>query len=239
MQRLSIFVHVIVCFELCAAAQSPAQAPDPGFRVPTAIRPAQRKWVDPNFGAEALTNMDSLDNSQLLRIGDLISIRVLEDNRAAIPSRISPSGEVYSPYLGPIKSAGLTSKELAFQLKAKLEEQKFFPAAHVMVALDKLAADVPTGTDCTVEFVVAFGAVAKTGKYDYPPFEDLTVSDLIARAGGLTSDEKNPKIYIDRRTPQGRKRILVNTQAALSKKHGEYDLILRIDDVLIVTREVH
>ncbi len=235
MQRLSIFVHVMVCFGLCAAEQSPSEAPDPGFRVPPIVKPAQRKWVDPAFGAEVLTNMDALDNSQLLRIGDVISIRVLEDKREALPSQISPSGEAYSPYLGPVKSAGLTSKELAFQLKARLEEQKFFPVAHVMVSLDKLAPPGIQGCfSYKIEFVTVFGAVAKAGKYDLPAFEDHTVSDLLHRAGGLTAKQKAPMICIHRKTPQGVKRILVNSQAALNENHGEYDLFLRIDDIVIV-----
>lgn len=238
MQRLSTLAHLMGCLGLCAASLVSAFAQDPGFRVPQSSRPALKKQLDHASAAEALKNMGSLDDAYRLSLGDMISIDVLEDTHGALQVRVSPTGEAFAPYLGQVTAAGLTAKELASQLKGRLAEEKFFPDAHVIVSLDKLAADAPPeACDCTVEFVVVFGGVAKTGKYDYPPFEDLTVSDLLSRAGGITSSNRNPKIYIYRRTPQGQKRILVNTQAALGKKHAEYDLILRIDDIVIVTKE--
>jgi protein involved in polysaccharide export with SLBB domain len=238
MQRLSTLAHLMGCLGLWAASLVSAFAQDPGFRVPQSSRPALKKQLDHASAAEALKNMGSLDDAYRLSLGDMISIDVLEDTHGALQVRVSPTGEAFAPYLGQVTAAGLTAKELASQLKGRLAEEKFFPDAHVNVSLDKLATDAPPEAgDCTVEFVVVFGGVAKTGKYDYPPFEDLTVSDLLSRAGGLTSSNRNPKIYIYRRTPQGQKRILVNTQAALGKKHAEYDLILRIDDIVIVTKE--
>lgn len=243
MPRPSAIGYAMACFGLWAASLVPASAQDPGFRVPKMVRTVPATQLAPVSPAEALKKMKALDDAYHLSVGDLISIRVFEDRREPIHVRISPSGEAFTPYLGLLTAAGVTAKELAFRLKARLEAEKFFPEAHVMVSLDKLAADAPSDApsgagNCTVEFVVVFGAVAKTGKYDYPPFEDLTVSDLIDRAGGLTTDKKYPKIWISRRTrnPEGKKRILVNTEAALSEKHGEYDLYLRIDDIVIVER---
>lgn len=115
-------------------------------------------------------------------------------------------------------------------------EKKFLPAAHVVVALDKPSPTSSKGRFgyCgDLEFVLVFGAVVKAGKYDVSE-HDITISDLIRRAGGLTPKTKAPKIQIFRKTPQGNKCILVNTQAALNEKRSEYDLFLRRYDVIIV-----
>jgi len=82
--------------------------------------------------------------------------------------------------------------------------------------------------------LIVFGFVSKQGKYKLTDDQELTVSGLLHLAGGTISKNKVPKIAIIRKTPQGNKRILVNTKAILVEKRGEYDLFLRPDDVVIV-----
>jgi protein involved in polysaccharide export with SLBB domain len=82
--------------------------------------------------------------------------------------------------------------------------------------------------------VCLFGFARRQGACDFPSTGDLTVSGLLQRADGVTSKKKVPKIVIVRLTPQGHKRILVNTKALLIEKKSEYDLFLRPDDVVIV-----
>lgn len=185
--------------------------------------------------AEVLTKMETLDNSYPIQAGDLVSIRILEDKRDAFKQKVSPAGEIQAPYLGLFKSTGLTPRKLAFKLKAQLEE-KFFPTATVLVTVEKLVMTdgQPTGGCPKLEFVILYGAVAKAGHFDFPRNADVTISSLLHRAGGHTSKQKTPKIKIIRKTPQGYKCILVNTQAALNENRSDYDLFLRIDDVVIV-----
>ncbi len=74
----------------------------------------------------------------------------------------------------------------------------------------------------------------RTGIYDLPTDKDQTVSGLLERAGGHTSEEAAPKIRIVRKTPLGNKIILVNSKAVLMQKRPEFDLFLREDDVMFV-----
>lgn len=83
-------------------------------------------------------------------------------------------------------------------------------------------------------FVVAFGSLAKQGKFDLASIPNHKLSGLLKLAGGNTSKSSVSKIQIIRKTPQGNKRILVNAKAVLIEKSSEYDLFLRPDDVVIV-----
>lgn len=182
-----------------------------------------------------ITDMDALDSMWRLQPWNVISIRVLEDKRDAIQQAISASGEVVAPYLGTIKAAGLTCRELALKIKAGLEPS-FFEHATVLVVRDSKDQPPPSRFACPIAppSVVIFGKAAKTGTYDLPDGKDLTVSAFLARAGGHTSSKAIPVIRIVRKTPAGTKTILINSKAVLIQKDRKYDLILRAGDVMLV-----
>lgn len=235
MRKLAIFLRVTVWLGLCAAGQASAQDPSV-ISSPGSNRSEREKEASIIRGADVLSRIDDLDRCHTMIAGDLISIRVLEDRHPACACRISSSGEIIVPYLGSIKATGLTPKELALKLKARLEEKKIFLDAHVMVSLDRLAQTISYHERFPsekIEFVVVRGAVAKEGIYDITR-QDATVSSLLLQAGGHTSQQKAPKILIYRKTPQGNKRILVNTRASLNEKRSDYDIFLRGDDVILV-----
>ncbi|MDP1589356.1 MAG: polysaccharide biosynthesis/export family protein [Prosthecobacter sp.] len=180
-------------------------------------------------------SMEALDNKRRLKANDAVSIRIKEDKREAFFQTVAVTGEIQCPYIGLMKAKGLTCQELAFQCKTELEKN-FFKTATVLVSLaDKLPDELVHVISCRwPDFVVANGSFSKPGKYDLPFDHDLTVTGLLQRAGGHRSKNFAPKIQIIRKTPQGNKRILVNTQAVLIEKRSEYDLFLRRNDVVIV-----
>lgn len=82
--------------------------------------------------------------------------------------------------------------------------------------------------------IYVMGNVAKGGKYDFPTKSDLTVSGLLAKAGGHISKKQTPIIKILRQTPVGAKVILVDSHAVLVSRSQEHDLFLRPEDVILV-----
>lgn len=188
----------------------------------------------PERPVKTLTSIDVLDNVKKIEIGNVITIRFMEDKRDALQQNVAVTGEIQAPYLGLVRAAGLTCRELAFKLKTELEKS-FFKEATVLVTLDALG-DYSKRIVCPdlVPFVVAFGSIAKQGKFDLASIPDHKLSGLLKLAGGHTSKRSVPKIQIIRKTPMGNKRILVNTKAVLIEKNSAYDLFLRRDDVVIV-----
>lgn len=81
--------------------------------------------------------------------------------------------------------------------------------------------------------VVAFGSIAKQGKYDLEGIPDRKLSALIKRAGGFTAKDTIPKIRVIRKTVQGNQTIVIDGKGLL-KKSPEADLILQENDVMIV-----
>lgn len=192
------------------------------------------KWLFSFYflGCCPLFAKDRINDTDRMQPGYVISIQIVEDKRQAVQQHVSVTGEIQMPYIGLMKAAGKTCLELADEARNKLEPA-FFKEATVKVRIDEkrkmVRRPICPGPPC----VTVFGNVHRAGKYDLPD-KDQTVSALLARAGGSKSGEKTPKIRIVRTTPQGEKIIVVNTQAILAQKKAEYDLILRVNDVMIV-----
>ncbi|MBL9134126.1 MAG: polysaccharide biosynthesis/export family protein, partial [Verrucomicrobiaceae bacterium] len=187
-------------------------------------------------GAAVLTSMEVLDNSRPIQPGYIISIRILEDRKDAVQQRVAVTGEVQVPYIGLVKAAGRSCRELAYSIKRDLEKS-FFITATVVIAIDQVPENPrnmgPDGTMRELDTYVMFGFVMKQGKYDMP-MEDLTISQAILRAGGFAQFADVKHVKIVRTTPQGEKKIMVNVDDIMRKGLLQKDVFVRQNDVIIV-----
>ncbi len=179
--------------------------------------------------------MDALDNVTRLTPRDVVNIEIVEDKHKAVNQLIAVTGEIQAPYVGFVKAEGLTCRKLAYKLKGELEKG-IFKVATVFVKRnpwDK-PLDEKIAYPHRTTYVVIFGSLAKQGKFNLNSIPNQKLSALLNLAGAHFPKLRVPKIQIVRRTPQGDKRILVNTRAVLNEKRSEYDLFLRPEDVVIV-----
>lgn len=174
--------------------------------------------------------MSALDETRIIPPRLILGIRILDDRKDAIQQQVSATGEITVPYIGLMKAAGKTCRQLAFEIRDRLMPTHFQNPT-VIVTIDTIGHDCPTVTACRIEAVKIQGGVRKPGKFEWD--RDLTVTSLIRLAGGHTSG-KTPAIRIIRTTPQGYKTIVVNSVAVFEQLKSEYDLFLRSYDVVIV-----
>lgn len=186
--------------------------------------------------AAVLNSMEVLDDNQPIEPGDVISMRVVEDRREPLQLRVGATGEVNAPHIGLVKAAGRTCKQLAFEVKRRLE-LNYYNSATVIVAIDLKRIDNPNqmrlGSQ-DVHFFTVYGQVLRQGKYELPTDEDITISQAILRAGGLAQFANPHKVKLVRKTPQGNKTVLVNLDQIMKLGNLEYDIFVRENDVIIV-----
>jgi polysaccharide biosynthesis/export protein len=223
-----------------ASSLAAVHAQDPGFRVPTSPRQSESQnssaassSAGTITGAAVLTSMEVLDTSRTIQPGYVVSIRILEDRKDAQQQKVAVTGEVQVPYIGLVRAAGRTCKELAYLIKRDLEKS-FFISATVVIAID-LIPDTPGGTyGVELETYTMFGFVLKQGKYDLPATEDVTISQAILRAGGFAQFADKEHVKIVRTTPGGEKSILVDVTSIMVKGQMQKDIYLRKNDVVII-----
>ena len=182
-------------------------------------------------GAEPFAGMDVLDDVRVLRPGDRVSLRIVEDRGE--PSRvfIQSDGDIQCPHLGPVHAAGLTCKKLAGAIKIAWE-RKYYAKAAVIVALDfpdmKVQSD-PAGPG----FIIFGSGVNRQGRYELAKDEKLTTSQAILRAGGWSGHLKT-RCKVVRRTAKGSETRSVDLAAIMRGQKDAEDIEIRDGDVIIL-----
>ena len=208
--------------------QTPAAAPQPAAATPSSD--------DAALAAGRISSMSSLDDTRPLRIGDRVSLRIVEDRDKVYSLDVQDSGDIVAPFLTLVKASGLTCKQVAFYMKRELEKQ-YFQQATVIVALEKAVRNVGRAgmAPDDMGYITIYGQVARQGRYELAPEEDLTVSQAILRAGGLAQFANAKKVTLIRKVPnKGSVNIIVNVDDIMRKGKMEKDIPIRNDDVIIV-----
>ena len=185
-----------------------------------------RPFRDSAPPAAYTTSMDVLDDERPLRIGDRLSMRVVEDRQSPVSLFVTDSGEVEVPLIGRVHAKGLTCKQLAYQIKAPLEREYFFKAT-VIVALDMAGLKSPGRVYLT-------GQVRNQGPLDIPPDETFTVSKAIMRAGGFADFANKRKVKLVRKKGDSTETILVNVDEVVKKGRIDKDPVVEAGDTIII-----
>jgi len=188
-----------------------------------------------NSAAHVSTNdMDALDDTYRLAIGDRISFRIEEDEDDPKELTVTDSGDLEVPYIGRYPAAGKTCKELAQALKVELEKEYYYRAT-VIIAVDSMAKSRGT--------VYLVGAVRVPGPENIPSDDVLTVSKAVLRAGGFTdyADKHNVKVTRKGSTPGAADQsFTVDVGQILEKGKIGSDVTLRAGDLIYIPeRLVH
>jgi len=215
-----------------SSANTPKPASQPAASAqPTAAAPATAPAASPE-GTNATTTPVSLsgyvpDDKYRLRVGDKISLQILEDRDAPKGLVIADSGELDAPYVGRVAASDKTCKQLAEELKTQLEKEYYYRAT-VVIALD--VANKLLGR------VYVWGQVRTQGPIDLNVNENLTVGKAILRAGGFGDFANRKKVQVIRGGAQagGKQTFILNMAEILEKGKTEKDIILQPDDSIIV-----
>lgn len=121
--------------------------------------------------------------------GDLLDIRVWENEKLSAKARVRSDGRVSVPLLGDVPAAGQRPVELARDLERRLKQANLVLAPRVDVSLDQ-----------TSQLSVSvLGKVARAGGYAIPVGSG--VAEALASAGGLTEFAHRDRIFVLRRVP--------------------------------------
>lgn len=111
----------------------------------------------------------------LVGVGDLINIRIAEEEDASGRYQVNESGDVQIPLLGkPVHAAGLTTFDFSNHLAQELKQQQILKEPYVTVFIER----------GMTQNVTVVGPVARPGIY---PIERPTkLLDILSMSGGLT-----------------------------------------------------
>lgn len=174
-------------------------------------------------------NMDSLDDKQKLAVGDTVTFRVVEDQEDAKLLPITDAGQLDVPELGLVTASGKTCKQLALEIKSRLEQTTYYRAT-VIVGVQLL------NKTMSGRRVYVAGQVRKAGPQEIPAGETWTVSKAILNAGGFTDYADKKKVRLVRSEAKGvpATTLVLNVAEIWEKGRTERDLPVEAEDLIYI-----
>jgi polysaccharide biosynthesis/export protein len=150
--------------------------------------------------------------------GDLIYVRVFNQDPLSGRTRVRPDGQVTIPFVNDVPAAGRTTQELAKTLEVRLLD--FIKAPVVTVFLEELGPSQ----------LSVIGEVARPGVY--PLERGQGVLRALAAAGGLTEFAHKDRIFLVRAGTQGRIRFTLEALSTPGSRSARFRV--QNDDVIVV-----
>jgi polysaccharide export outer membrane protein len=174
-------------------------------------------WVDELPDAPAVATSDAY----VLRPGDLISVRVYNQEGMSTKGRIRSDGKISLPFLNDVEAAGYTPTVLAQQLQTRMKEFVNLPV--VTVSLE----------DSKPLSISVLGDVPRQGVINVDP--DTKLSQVLAMVGGLTDFAHRDRIFVVREQPQKEPLRIRFTFQQITRAEGKAGrFVLRNGDVVVV-----
>ncbi len=171
-------------------------------------------WVD-NYS----TSGTHYPKEYVISAGDVLNVRVWDQEKMSARSRVRPDGKISLPLLNDVVASGLTPDALSRQIEDSLKQYLNNPV--VTVSLEE-----------TKPFSISIvGEVAQPGAYVIEP--GTGVIDALAKAGGLNNYAAQDSIYVVRRTPS-LVRIRFRYQPLLRAEGKAGSFRLMSGDVIVV-----
>ncbi len=185
------------------------------------------KATDAKPASTTATNADVAASFQAgnykLRPTEVISVKVVDDDRASGSFRIGIDGNVQLPYIQdhPVKVAGLSASQAADLIAKAYVDQQIFVKPSVNVSV----------TEFVPEEVYFLGEVNKQGSIPIPAGQTLTLTQALAAANGPTHNAA-ATVTITRINTDGTTSVLKDVDLLGATKDKKKDIALQEGDTI-------
>jgi polysaccharide export outer membrane protein len=178
-------------------------------------------WVQdlPGNSPDAST-ASARGDEYLINTGDIVNIRVFEQDAISSRLKVRADGKVALPFLGDTEVRGKRPTDVAHELEVKLKE--FIVSPKVTVNVDEFQPIT----------VSVLGEVAHPGSYPLDP-TNPGVMQALAGAGGFTEYADHDRIFVLRKAPTP-KRIRFSFDALSDNEPRAATFALQSGDVVVV-----
>lgn len=151
--------------------------------------------------------------------GDIIEIRVAEQDELTGEYEIGEDGTIRFPWIGELEVAGRSKAEISAALEQRLTDGWLRQPQVVVRVLTRQNREVSV-----------LGQVNQPGSYPYK--ERLTLVQAISLAGGMNPLSQPKRVKLIRETDQGRQTFEINVREIINSKRD--DLPLEPGDIVFV-----
>ncbi len=166
--------------------------------------------------------------------GDVVSVAVLDEPYLNAPQRrVESTGTIAIPYLQELRVYGLTVLEAQEAIAKAYRDGRYLRNPVVSVTIETYAPRI----------VSISGKVNAPGRYEIPPDNEMTIRDLISKAGGFSETAKGTAVRLMRTKADGTSSVFeLDVESAIKVKgrtaSGDAAFVLEPDDVIYVPERI-
>jgi len=183
------------------------------------------------FGQPPSTNAPAAteaiyDEQHRLTPGDLIEVKIHQEDDLNARARVEPDGTLTLPLLGPLRVGGRSVSETRSIIRTALQKDYIYnPQVNVQVA------------EYAKRRFAVLGEVSRPGYYEMPQIGKITLIEAIATAGGYTGIADASKITV-KRLVDGKQVALKLNAKSMAKESGSKMFELQPDDTVTVGQSI-
>ena len=134
-----------------------------------------------------------------ITLTDLLRIDIYQEDDLRTMSRVDAKGNLNLPLVGEVRVVGLTVSEAQKAVEDAYRNGKYLRAPQVTINIEAYAP-----REVSIQ-----GQVRSAGRYPLPIETNMTVLELVTKAGGFTDSAKGTEVKITRVSPDGQKKVFV------------------------------
>jgi polysaccharide export outer membrane protein len=188
----------------------------------SAAPPASSTATPVNNTAGAMPTLTAASPQYVLRSGDVVQVKVYQEEDLTSVSRIGKEGTLVMPLLGSVKVGSNTLADATVIIHDLLVKDYL---VNPQVSLNV--------TEFAKRRFTVLGQVQKPGTYDMPPDESVSLLQAIATAGGYTRIGNPRRITVQRTVGNSNTLLKLDAEAMANNKKQQPFVVLP-DDVIIV-----
>lgn len=205
-----------LCLLLACAVPGNLTAQGTDTDTPAPPPPAQPAAL-PSF-----TSVTAASPEYILRPGDVVQVKVYQEEDLTSLSRIGKDGTITMPLLGSVKVVGQAVGKATVIIRDLLEKDYLVnPQVTLNVA------------EFAKRRFTVLGQVQRPGTYDMPADDSVSLLQAIATAGGYTRIGNARKITVQRTSWSGNEVIRLDAEA-MARNKNEKPFEILPDDVIVV-----
>ncbi len=166
--------------------------------------------------------------------GDTVSISVLgEQDLSAGGKRVEATGTINLPLIQEIRLVGLTIAEAQEAIARKYRDERFLRNPQVSVTVEVYAPRT----------VIISGKVNMPGRPEIPADTEMTIKEMIFKAGGFSETARGKEVIVTRTMPDGTlKTFKLDVESAIKGRapsnSGDASFVLEPDDIIYVPEKI-
>ncbi|QYY36827.1 polysaccharide biosynthesis/export family protein [Ruficoccus sp. ZRK36] len=228
--RICLLLSAMCLYSPTLSAQDGGAASSDGSQSsppPSASQPANPS-TSPVSGPRAPTSTAGVvAGNYILQPMDVIQVDVFQEPMLQVQSRLSADGTVSLPLIGEMPIGGMTVTD-AQNLVTQAYKGDYLINPHVTILV----------LQYTERFIYVHGMVNRPGPVPIPPERELSLTEAINSAGGLTRLARRGNIKIRRVNPDGQTEVITVDFGDILESPEVSDIKLKDGDHVIVDERI-